>query len=74
MRVTFTSPDAFSKGPVAVQFSVLDTVTLHVLVTSTLPLNTLIADVLFFVVSAANCVSDTFVMPSVMTDGVAVTV
>ena len=74
MRVTFTRPDAFSKGPVAVQFSVLSTVTLHVLVTSTLPLNTLIADVLFFDTSAANSVSDTFVMPSVMTDGVAITV
>ena len=74
MRVTFISPDPFSKGPVAVQFSVFITVTLHVFVTSTLPLNTLIADVLFFVVSAANAVSDTFVMPSVITDGVAVTV
>ena len=43
-------------------------------VMSRLPFSTFTVDVLFFVVSAANTVSDTFLMPSVMTDGIAQTV
>ena len=74
MRVTLTRPEPPTVGPVAVQFSELATVILHLSVMSRLPFSTFTVAVLFFDVSAANAVSDTLFMPSVMTEGVAVTV